>query len=77
MQIAKERIFEIFKELGIAPIFYNIDKDDTEFFSAYNIYNKENMQSAEADKFWASLYLGLQIYHCILKQGSCFFEAEI
>lgn len=76
---AKERIKEIINKLGLRQDFIEIDPRNSEgseaFFKAY--HERGERRAEEEDKLWASLELGLKIYHCILEEGGCSFDAEI
>lgn len=77
--VVKKRLFELFDEIQIEPVFYDMNdvEGEEKFYIAYNEYVKEHGRNDSHDSTWASLSLGLKLFHCIKEQGDCSFEAEI
>ena len=79
LEPVKERLEEIFEELGITPVYYDLEgsnREEEDFYDAYAKYRAEKPGDA-TEKLWASLDIGLRIFHCVRKEGTCSFEAEI
>jgi len=74
----KDRLVVIINELGLKQDFIetdtNTDEGEDIFFDKYK---EAGEKTSEQEKLWASLELGLKIYHCLKEQGHCSFEAEL
>jgi len=74
----KKRLYEIFEDLDMDPVFWDIDnegKDNEAFDREYLEYVDKHGDGKTG--LWASLLLGLKIYHCVKDEGMCCFDAEI